>query len=172
MVELFAGPGVTDAARADLKKEMTKKNVRKTIVEGVLAKLMAAGNASGPASVDGASDRSTGPQDSASKPREYVPPSLRLAGGAAGGSQTAFRPRVASASSGIPKTSSSSSLNQSTARPPSRAAAVTSPTPGPQTPTAESAGVEVKAVYIASSRELETEFQAMAKPFEVGCAIL
>ncbi|KAH6915150.1 clasp N terminal-domain-containing protein [Coprinopsis sp. MPI-PUGE-AT-0042] len=166
VVELFAGPGVTDAARADLKKEMTKKNVRKTIVEGVLAKLMAAGNATGPGSVDGASDRSTGPPDSTSKTKEYIPPSLRLAGGAGAASQTAFRPRLASASSGVPKTSSSSSLAQSTARPPSRAAAVASPPPGPQTPASESAGADVKAVYIASSRELESEFQAMAKPFE------
>ncbi|KAI6034288.1 clasp N terminal-domain-containing protein [Pisolithus microcarpus] len=32
--------GVTDAARADLKKEMAKKGVRKTIVDSVLSKLM------------------------------------------------------------------------------------------------------------------------------------
>ncbi|KAI6047375.1 clasp N terminal-domain-containing protein [Pisolithus marmoratus] len=40
VTELFTGPGVTDAARADLKKEMAKKNVRKTIVDSVLSKLM------------------------------------------------------------------------------------------------------------------------------------
>ncbi|KAI6134906.1 clasp N terminal-domain-containing protein [Pisolithus croceorrhizus] len=40
VTELFTGPGVTDAARADLKKEMAKKGVRKTIVDSVLAKLM------------------------------------------------------------------------------------------------------------------------------------
>ncbi|OBZ76525.1 Protein STU1 [Grifola frondosa] len=38
VVELFTGPGVTDAARADLKKELTKKGVRKTIVDGVLSR--------------------------------------------------------------------------------------------------------------------------------------
>lgn len=47
VIELFTAPGVTDAARADLKKEMTRKNVRKTIVDAVLGKLMAAGPASG-----------------------------------------------------------------------------------------------------------------------------
>ena len=40
VVELFTGPGATDAARADLKKEMTKKGVRKTIVDGVLSKVL------------------------------------------------------------------------------------------------------------------------------------
>jgi len=45
VIEIFTAPGVTDAARADLKKEMTKKNVRKTIVDTVLGKLMAAGPA-------------------------------------------------------------------------------------------------------------------------------
>lgn len=43
VIEIFTAPGVTDAARADLKKEMTKKNVRKTIVDAVLGKLMVAG---------------------------------------------------------------------------------------------------------------------------------
>ena len=44
VIEIFTAPGVTDAARADLKKEMTKKNVRKTIVEAVIGKLMTAGS--------------------------------------------------------------------------------------------------------------------------------
>lgn len=38
---LFSGPQVTDAARADLKNEMTKKGVRKTIVNDLLGKLLA-----------------------------------------------------------------------------------------------------------------------------------
>lgn len=40
VVEIFTSPGVTDGARADLKKEMTKKNVRKGIVDGVLNQLL------------------------------------------------------------------------------------------------------------------------------------
>ncbi|KAF8520121.1 clasp N terminal-domain-containing protein [Gautieria morchelliformis] len=40
VVEIFTGHGVTDAARTDLKKEMTKKGVRKTIVDSVLIKLL------------------------------------------------------------------------------------------------------------------------------------
>lgn len=40
VVEIFTASGVTDAARTDLKKEMTKKGVRKTIVDSVLAKLL------------------------------------------------------------------------------------------------------------------------------------
>ncbi|KAF8897283.1 clasp N terminal-domain-containing protein [Infundibulicybe gibba] len=54
VVELFSGPAVTDAARADLKKELTKKSVRKTIVDGVLSKLLGGGSfSSGPPSRDG-----------------------------------------------------------------------------------------------------------------------
>lgn len=56
VVELFTGPGVTDAARADLKKEMTKKGVRKTIVESILAKVLAGGGASTPAASDAGSE--------------------------------------------------------------------------------------------------------------------
>ncbi|KAF8592524.1 hypothetical protein K439DRAFT_1400409 [Ramaria rubella] len=40
VVEIFTGHGVTDAARTDLKKEMTKKGVRKTIVDSILARLL------------------------------------------------------------------------------------------------------------------------------------
>ena len=47
IIEIFTAHGVTDAARADLKKEMTKKNVRKTIVDAVIGKLMATGSAAG-----------------------------------------------------------------------------------------------------------------------------
>ena len=47
VVELFTGPAVTDAARADLKKEMTKKGVRKGIVESVLAKVLGGGGGGG-----------------------------------------------------------------------------------------------------------------------------
>lgn len=39
-MEIFTGQGVTDAARTDLKKEMAKKGVRKTIVDNVLIKLL------------------------------------------------------------------------------------------------------------------------------------
>ncbi|KAF8528882.1 clasp N terminal-domain-containing protein [Hysterangium stoloniferum] len=43
VVEIFTAQGVTDAARTDLKKEMTKRNVRKTIVDSVLLKLLGGG---------------------------------------------------------------------------------------------------------------------------------
>ncbi|KAF8741306.1 CLASP N terminal, partial [Rhizoctonia solani] len=39
VVSLFSAPGVTDAARADLKNEMSKQGVRKTIMDAVLNKL-------------------------------------------------------------------------------------------------------------------------------------
>ncbi|CAE6524060.1 unnamed protein product [Rhizoctonia solani] len=41
VISLFSAPGVTDAARADLKNEMSKRGVRKTIMDTVLSKLAA-----------------------------------------------------------------------------------------------------------------------------------
>ncbi|CAA7260161.1 unnamed protein product [Cyclocybe aegerita] len=149
IIELFSGPGVTDAARADLKKEMTKKGVRKAIVDGVLAKLLG-----------GAPQKNEGSEndDVPGGKKEYVPPSLALQG---------KRPRVASQtqshSNAGPSTTIARSVSQPSvlSRPASRAAMVSPP---PQTPTAE--GVDVEPVYIASSRDLESEFAAMQKMFE------
>ncbi|KAJ1311708.1 hypothetical protein OPQ81_010180 [Rhizoctonia solani] len=41
IISLFSAPGITDAARADLKNEMSKQGVRKTIMDAVLNKLAA-----------------------------------------------------------------------------------------------------------------------------------
>ncbi|KAF7301458.1 hypothetical protein MIND_00711100 [Mycena indigotica] len=151
VIELFSGPSVSDAARADLKKEMTKKNVRKTIVDGVLSKLMGLGGSvsgSNPQSREGSENG-----DTTMKPKEYVPPSMALAG---------RRPTNANSVSGPSRTASTHSTNIS--RPPSRAAAVESPS-GAATPTTDGSEA-VRPVYIASSRDLENEFAAMHKPFD------
>jgi CLIP-associating protein 1/2 len=60
VVEIFTGQGVTDAARTDLKKEMTKKGVRKTIVDNVLTKLLSGEGRNTPSgdNVDGKDDPS------------------------------------------------------------------------------------------------------------------
>lgn len=170
VVELFTGPGVSDAARADLKKEMAKKGVRKTIVDGVLAKLLD-GSINMP---HGRKTPETG--DGTATKKEYIPPSLALQG---------KRPLAASQSSsgGMSRTVSSSSTMP---RPASRTAMVSPPPPS--TPTSET--TEVAAVYvgvrtgssssrsmlliepqIASAKDLENEFAAMQKPFEV-CRLL
>ncbi|KAF9468966.1 clasp N terminal-domain-containing protein [Collybia nuda] len=143
VVELFSGPGVLDGARADLKKEMTKKGVRKTIVDGVLSKLL---SGSGTYSQEGSENG-----DATTKPKEYVPPSLTLQG---------RRPTVGSQGAGVPRTVSQGSIKD-ISRPSSRAALVSSV---PPTPTNENA--EIQPVYITSSRDLENEFAAMLKPFE------
>ena len=75
IVELFSGPGVTDAARADLKKELLKKGVRKTIVDGVLSKLLAAAIVSNPQIHEGSEN---GEGTDTSKNKEYIPPSMAL----------------------------------------------------------------------------------------------
>ena len=128
VVELFTGPGVTDAARADLKKEMTKKNVRKTIVDGVLAKLLATPTGSNPQSHEGSENG-----DAIASKKEYVPPSLALQG---------KRPRVPSQNTpGVARTVSQPS---SMSRPASRAAMTSPP---PQTPTT-SDNAEIRPVYV------------------------
>ncbi|KAJ7179334.1 clasp N terminal-domain-containing protein [Mycena filopes] len=151
VIELFTGPGVSDAARADLKKEMTKKNVRKTIVDGVLSKILGIGGSmsgSNPQSREGSENG-----DTTIKPKEYVPPSLALTG---------RRPTAASSTGALSRTAS---VQSNVSRPPSRAAPLDSPS-GAATPPAAAESTDIRPVYVASSRDLETEFAAMHKPFE------
>jgi CLIP-associating protein 1/2 len=77
VVELYTGPGVTDAARADLKTTMAKKNVRKGIVESILSKLV---SGSGPVVL--ASPQSEGSEDGNAREnlKNYTPPSLKIQG--------------------------------------------------------------------------------------------
>ncbi|KIL00373.1 hypothetical protein PAXRUDRAFT_252915 [Paxillus rubicundulus Ve08.2h10] len=155
IIELFTGPGVTDAARADLKKEMTKKNVRKTIVDNVLTKLMSNSRCTGASTPQ--SDGSDTGEPGARK--GYIPPSLMLqnrrptVGGSSGG-PPAVTPMVRAVSQGNAKEPS---------RPASRAAMVASP-PLSQ-PSSESAST-VEPAFIASTRDLENEFAAIVKVFE------
>ena len=70
---------MSDAARTDLKKEMAKKNVRKTIVDSVQTKLMSGGTR--PGSAIGSPIQSD--YEMMSEPpakKEYIPPSLKLLG--------------------------------------------------------------------------------------------
>ncbi|KAL0949584.1 hypothetical protein HGRIS_009633 [Hohenbuehelia grisea] len=149
VIELFTGPAVTDAARADLKKELTKKNVRKAIVDAVLSKVLGGGAGSNPQS-EGSENG-----DPPSKPKEYIPPSLLLLN---------RRPNPTAGPSGVQRMVSQPSITtKDVSRPASRAGNNASPTPL-ATPSGE--GADVKPVYIASSRDLENEFAAMQKPFE------
>lgn len=118
LVELFTSPGVTDAARADLKKEMSKKGVRKATMDSVLNQVLSASTSSitSIASNDGGK-------------KDYVPPSLALLGktpstlsngpGSTPGPSVMARVRTTSRGNTGPSVSS---------RPPSRAGVV-SPTP-------------------------------------------
>lgn len=127
VIELFTGPGVTDAARADLKKEMAKKNVRRAIVESVTAKLLAAGAGGGGSTTPAAlSENGSENGDGA-----YVPPSTSLLHKTPALGKSMSR----SVSGNMDKLS----------RPASRAAAI-SPLPGD--PAASSAS-DVKAVYVS-----------------------
>ena len=116
VVELFTGPGVTDAARADLKKELTKKNVRKAIVDDVLSKLLS-----------GTAQSSVNTPDSG--PTEYIPPSLMLAGKGP--------PRLNSSQSGVSRIPSQQ-VPREIPRPLSRAAMVSPP---PSIPSSDSGDV-------------------------------
>ncbi|KAG6855051.1 hypothetical protein C0991_005980 [Blastosporella zonata] len=152
VVELFTGPGVTDAARADLKKEMTKKGVRKTIVDGVLSKLL------GSSVNSGSREGSENGDPQSTKLKEYIPPSLALQG---------RRPTSGSGIQiGAPTRTVSHGSIKDVSRPSSRAA-MSPPLPGllvPATTTNESS--DIQPVYIASIKDLENEFVAMLKPFE------
>lgn len=121
LVELFTSPGVTDAARADLKKEMTKKGVRKATMDSVLAQVLSASNHNLPSAASNEVSQPGGK-------KEYVPPSLALLGktptlstvpGSTPGPSVTAPARTTSRGNTGPKVPS---------RPPSRAG-VASPTP-------------------------------------------
>ncbi|KAG6335300.1 hypothetical protein ID866_3784 [Astraeus odoratus] len=156
VIELFTGPGVTDAARADLKKEMSKKNVRKTIVDNVLSKLMNSSR----------STRANTPQSETSDtteppPRkEYIPPSLMLQNRRPTVAATSSEPTVAPP---VSRSVSHGSGSKEISRPLSRAGTVASPMLSQ--PSSEGAGT-VEPAFIASSKDLENEFAAMTKAFE------
>ncbi|KIJ56519.1 hypothetical protein M422DRAFT_217939 [Sphaerobolus stellatus SS14] len=124
IVGIFSSPGVTDAARADLKKEMTKKNVRKTIVDGILSKLLGTVIISIP-SVD-VPDGKDG-----------------LDGPTRGGALR--KPLVGRSASQL--------KGSEPERPASRAGE-------------QDSGTEISPVYIASARDLESEFSRMLPAFE------
>jgi CLIP-associating protein 1/2 len=127
VVELFTGPAVSDAARADLKKEMTKKSVRKAIVDDVLAKLLSKVSiGSNPQSHEGSENGEPNGD------RDYLPPSLALQG---------KRPRVLSQISAVATTQpATKEIPRAASR-----AAMSSPPPIP--PSAEN--VDVMAVYVS-----------------------
>ena len=133
IIELFTGPGVTDAARADLKKEMTKKGVRKAIIDNVLGKLMSSSRSAG-ASTPLSEGSENG--DTSAK-REYIPPSLMLQN---------RRPTVGVPSTGPPAATPvvravSHGHVKELSRPASRAAMVVTP-PLPQSSSETASAVE------------------------------
>lgn len=136
VVELFSGPGVADAARADLKKELMKKGVRKTIVDGVLSKLLAGSTGSKPQSREGSEN---GEDTNPSKNKEYIPPSMAL---------LAKKPQAIGPGGGLARTISQSSFKE-LQRPASRAAMASPP---PQMP-AEI--LEIQAFYVGHFPEFQ-----------------
>lgn len=116
VIELFTGPGVTDAARSDLKKELTKKGVRKAMVENIQSQLMHSSRAAGTST-----PQSEGSAGSGEPKKEYIPPSMML--------QQGRRPTVGAASGatpGITRAVSQGNVRE-IPRPPSRAAVVSPP---------------------------------------------
>lgn len=136
VVVLFTGPGVSDAARADLKRELAKKGVRKTIVDSVLAKVLGSDNA-GTTAGEGIEAADVPPSQMTAK-KEYIPPSLALqAQKAAGGSDI-----LAPGSSAVSRMASYGSVKEPS-RPASRTA-MSSPTP----PSGGDTTANVQAVYV------------------------
>ena len=138
VVELFTGPGVSDAARADLKVAMAKRNVRKAIVDAILSRLVLGGTAvaANLHQTDGSENGDIG-----EKGKDYVPPSLVLQSR----KQTAGS---ASGPSGILRSESTREFS----RPPSRTATV---------PPADGAGTtvaDVHPVYVRSQLFKKTMF--------------
>ena len=149
-MELFTSPGVTDAARADLKKEMTKKGVRKATMDSVLGQVLSASTSSLTSAANNELSQSGGKKD-------YIPPSLALLGktpstlsngsGSTPGPSVTARARTTSRGNTGPKVPS---------RPPSRAG-VASPTPteasggaGTSTITGGTSLADIRNVYVSA----------------------
>lgn len=134
IVELFTGPSVTDAARADLKRELTKKGVRKTIVDSVIQQLMSGSTSSSSFTTTSATLSEAGSENGdAPLKKEYIPPSLKLANKRPPSSTTVSRT--------LSQSTTTTSLAESTSRPPSRFGTET-----PSTPTAEFG--DIPTVYV------------------------
>lgn len=132
VIELFSGPTVTDSARADLKKEMGNRNVRKTTQEVILQRLLSGGPGPGTGS---AGQSEAGSENGDAPNKQYVPPSLKL---------QSRQLTTTSVHSAMTRTvSTSTSLNEGLSRPGSRLG-----TEVPATPTSESG--EVQLVYVSS----------------------
>lgn len=135
VVELFTGPAVTDAARADLKKEMSKKNVRKTIVDSVLTQVLAGGGRS--VSTPGTNSEA-GSENGEAGSKEYIPPSLMLM----------KQKQVATPAAGVPR--AVSGTIGGLPRPSSRTAMAAPPSPPTDGPSGAGGGNDVTPVYVSS----------------------
>jgi CLIP-associating protein 1/2 len=138
VVELFTGPGVTDAARADLKKELTKKGVRKTIVDSVLSQILSKSVSSLQTS-DGLEAADAGTPKLEKPKGEYIPPSLQLL--------QQRRPLASSQDAAASVRVASSSSLRDISRPSSRAGQAPLAASVPATPTTESS--DVRPVYVS-----------------------
>lgn len=132
VVELFTGPGVTDAARADLKKEMTKKGVRKGTVDHVLSRVAAGGSTTPLAMSEAGSENGDGSGTN-------VPSSV-----------AALQKKSGLGSSGSMSRVASQNFARDPSRPASRAAVI-SPTPADGSSALSTGGSDVKAVYVSLS---------------------
>jgi CLIP-associating protein 1/2 len=130
VVEIFTGPGVTDGARADLKAAMTKKGVRKGIIESVLSRLVPGSDPMGASHLQSEGSENG---EGSEKGKEYVPPSMLLQGKKPSAGPTAG-PSAMITTSQISPTE--------TSRPASRAAA------NPSSDTAGTSAADVRAVYV------------------------
>ncbi|GJJ07339.1 hypothetical protein Clacol_001540 [Clathrus columnatus] len=122
IIEMFTAPNVSDTAKSELKKEMIKKNVRKSILDVILLRLSNS-------DIDKDIHRSDSVEEKNSR-RDSLPSPV--------------------------KSTPLSNLHSS------RAIAVELERPSSQT----SSHSEIAPVYVASSRDLESEFSKMLPAFE------
>ncbi|CAE6430854.1 unnamed protein product [Rhizoctonia solani] len=165
VVSLFSAPGVTEAARADLKSEMSKRGVRKTIMDTVLNRLVAT-TAPREKSVAG-SDSGVGTDTEVlSRP----------------GTSMGRRPVGAPIARTVSITSATGSANgaerplsrqEETLAPPGSSVTISIPA-GPSVggvksadaTGASAASADVPSVFIASARDLENELEKMLPFFQ------
>ncbi|KAG8885181.1 suppressor of tub2 mutation [Tulasnella sp. 331] len=141
IITLFSGPKVTDAARADLKNEMTRKGVRKGIANDVLGKLLSGSSpsVSSPSTTRGNTDLMVEEELTSTSASTSAPPP-RKPGGLGRSATAPVISRTVNGSAELPNAQMDEIGPEQT--------------------------LEITEVYIASSRDLENEFSKMAPCFE------
>ncbi|CAE7123154.1 unnamed protein product [Rhizoctonia solani] len=164
VISLFSAPGITEAARTDLKNEMSKRGVRKTITDAVLNKIAAASGLPGK-NIAGSDSGMGTDVEVLSRPGTSM-------GRRPVGTPIARTVSITSATGSANGVERPLSRQEETSKPPSSSVTISIP-PGPSVDVksadgtgASASSTDIPSVFIASGRDLENEMEKMLPFFQ------